>query len=202
MFNRLVQFRMLLITLILLAPLSQANVVEPKQVIEERYQSLLDLIENETLVAGMPEDALLALMEKELTPVIDFPRVARKVMGKFARKASSEQLTQFTSIFKQTLVATYSKGLDQLDQLDHVQVDRAVLGKKGKRAKVSSVIVLKDGQKFVVIYSLFLKQGKEWLVENISVEGVNIGIVFRNQFAHYMEQYGQDIDQVISHWGE
>ncbi len=195
-------FRLLLAALLLFALPLQASVVEPKKVIEDRYASLQQLIETETLVAGMPEEALVELMEQELSPVIDFPRVARKVMGKYARQASPEQLDQFTGVFKKTLVSTYSKGLDQLDQLDRVDIANAVLDKKGRRAKVGSEVVLKNGQRYKVVYSLFLKDKKEWLIENIVVEGVNIGIVFRNQFSHYMEQYKRDIDQVIAHWGE
>ncbi len=194
--------RMLLVCVLLISPVLQANVIAPKGVIEERYQSLLKLVEDKVLVAGMPEDQLLLLMEKELDPVVDFPRVSRKVMGKFARQATDQQLSEFNTIFKRTLVNTYSKGLDQLDQLDRVEVAEPVLDKKGDRAQVSSVISLKGGQNYRVIYSLFLKDKQRWMVENIIVEGVNIGIVFRNQFAHYMEQYGENIDQVLAHWGE
>ncbi len=195
-------FRFVLAALLLISPFANASVTEPKQVIEERYQSFIALIESNTLVAGMPEEDLFALMEQELSPVIDFPRVARKVMGKFARKASKEQLQEFTQIFKRTLVSTYAKGLDQLDQLEGVNINKAVLDAKGRRAKVASEIQIKGGQQYKVVYSLFLKNKKQWMIENIVVEGVNIGIVFRNQFAHYMEQHGQDIDQVISHWGQ
>ncbi|MEH6627652.1 MAG: ABC transporter substrate-binding protein [Motiliproteus sp.] len=195
-------FRLFLAALILVSPFASASVPEPKQVIEERYQSFMDLIESNILVAGMPEDELLALMDRELTPVIDFSRVARKVMGKFARTASDDQLNQFTSIFKRTLVSTYAKGLDQLDQLEAVEIHKTVLDAKGRRAKVSSEIKIKGGQRYIVVYSLFLKDKKQWLIENIVVEGVNIGIVFRNQFAHYMEQHGQNIDEVIAHWGK
>ena len=196
-------FRLMLMALTLCASLVQASVTEPKAVIEERYQSILDLIESKTLVAGMPEEQLFELMEQELSPVVDFPRVARKVMGKFARKANSEQLSQFTDIFKRTLVSTYAKGLDQLDQLEKVDINDAVLDAKKRRAKVSSQVQLKGGQRFKVVYSLFLKKDKQqWLIENIIVEGVNIGIVFRNQFAHYMEQHNQDIDKVIANWGQ
>ncbi|OMH38293.1 phospholipid-binding protein MlaC [Motiliproteus sp. MSK22-1] len=206
--NTVNQFRILLgvllcLTLQFLAPsLVRASVAEPNEVIEERFQSIQGLIENKVLVPGMSEEALLELMDQELSPVFDFPRVARKVMGKFARNASKDQLSRFTGIFKKTLIATYSKGLEQIDQLDHVEVEKTVLDKKGTRAKVSSYVVLKNGQKYQVVYSLFLKEGRGWLVENINVEGVNIGVVFRNQFAHYMEQYNQSIDKVLTHWGE
>ena len=172
----------------------------PTQVISDSYQSLQRLIDDKVLVAGMPEPELLALMEKELGPVVDFARISRKVMGKFARRASDEQREQFNAVFKESLVKTYSKGLENLDQLKATEVGEAVFDQKKKRAKVPSVIILKDGQRFQVQYSMFKNKQSQWKVENIIVEGVNIGLVFRNQFAHYMEQYN-DVGQVIENWG-
>ncbi|WP_207063378.1 phospholipid-binding protein MlaC [Motiliproteus sp. SC1-56] len=179
---------------------AQANET-PRGVIEGRYNSLLQLIEEQVLVAGMPQEELLGLMERELVPVVDFPRVARKVMGKYARRASEAQLGNFTEIFKTTLVSTYSKGLNQLDQLDHVVIEDPILDSDGSRAKVPTEVVLTGGERYKVIYSMFESDGR-WLIENIVVEGVNIGLVFKNQFAHYMENYNRDIDQVIAHWGD
>lgn len=186
---------------LVLAVQVQANTIEPKTVIEDRYQAILKLIETNTLVAGLSEEELFKLMEQELDPVVDFPRIARKVMGKFSRQASDSQLATFTRSFKRTLVNTYSKGLENIDKLDHVEIEDAVLDSRGNRAKVSSVIKLSTGESYQVVYSLFLNKEGRWMVENIVVEGVNIGIVFRNQFAHYMEQYN-DIEKTIANWGK
>ena len=172
----------------------------PEQVISISYTSLQKLIDDQVLVAGMAEEELLALMEQELGPVVDFNRIARKVMGKFSRRASEDQLQKFNEVFKRTLVKTYSKGLDELDKLAGTEVGEAVFDNKRKRAKVPSVIILKDGTRYQVQYSMFLNKQQQWKVENIIVEGVNIGLVFRNQFAHYMETHN-DIDLAIENWG-
>lgn len=178
---------------------ARAEAATPEQVIDSSYQSLQRLVDDKVLVAGMPDEALLELMEKELGPVVDFPRIARKVMGKHGRKASAEQKQNFTAIFKHSLVKTYSKGLENLDQLKEVKIGKAVYDKKKKRAKVPSVITLKDGQTFQVQYALFLNKANEWKVENIIAEGINIGLVFRNQFTHFMEQH-KDVGKVIDNW--
>lgn len=191
----------LLLSAALLAGQAQANSNDPKLVIEERYQAFLDLVENKTLVAGMPEDELYSLMEKELGPVVDFNRIALKVMGKFSRQASDQQLVVFADSFKRTLVNTYSKGLEHIDKLQKVDIDEAVLDSRGRRAKVNSVIRLSTGETYQVVYSLYLNPEKQWKVENLVVEGVNIGIVFRNQFAQYMEQHG-DLEAAIANWGK
>ncbi|WP_421862070.1 MlaC/ttg2D family ABC transporter substrate-binding protein [Motiliproteus sp.] len=190
---------LLMVLAMLVGGLAQAQSSTPEQVIDSSYQSLQRLIDDKVLVAGMPDAELLALMEKELGPVVDFPRIARKVMGKHGRKASDEQKQNFVEIFKHSLVKTYSKGLENLDQLKEVEIGTAVYDKKKKRAKVPSVITLKDGQTFQVQYALYLNKANEWKVENIIAEGINIGLVFRNQFAHFMEQH-KDVGKVIDNW--
>ncbi|MEH6823169.1 MAG: ABC transporter substrate-binding protein [Motiliproteus sp.] len=178
----------------------QAAQMKPEQVINASYVSIQKLISDRVLVAGMPELELLGLMENELGPLIDFERVSRKVMGKYARRASAAHLLRFNQVFKRTLIRTYSKGLDRLDELDAFVVAGAAYDKSKKRAKVGSTIILKGGERYQVQYSLFLNAQKQWKVENLVVEGINIGLVFRNQFAHYMEQYN-DIPKVIDNWG-
>ncbi|MEH6471070.1 MAG: ABC transporter substrate-binding protein [Halopseudomonas sp.] len=190
----------LLLTGWLMATAVQADQKKPEQVVDESYQSLRKLITDNVLIAGMPEQDLLDLMENELGPVIDFERISRKVMGKYARQASEAELVEFHKVFKKTLVSTYSKGLDRLDELDSAEVGDAVYDKKRKRAKVPSVIILKGGERYQVLYSMFLNKQQQWKVENLVVEGINIGLVFRNQFAHYMEQYN-DVSMVIENWG-
>ncbi|MFT6915777.1 MAG: phospholipid transport system substrate-binding protein [Motiliproteus sp.] len=182
-----------------MAPL-QAAQEKPEQVINASYLSIQKLITDQVLIAGMPEQGLLELMENELGPVIDFKRISRKVMGKYARQASDDQLQLFNNVFKRTLVSTYSKGLDRLDELDTFEVESADYDARGIRASVGSTIALKGGERYQVQYSLFLNDQEQWKVENLVVEGINIGLVFRNQFAHYMEQY-DDISKVIANWG-
>ena len=189
-----------LLTVPSMANAAQAPSIKPEQVINGSYQSLLKLIKDKVLVAGMPEQALLDLMENELGPVVDFEQISRKVMGKYVRQASEANMTRFNQVFKNTLVNTYSKGLDRIDELERFEVGDAVYDKRGNRAKVDSLIVLKGGEQYQVQYSLFLNDQQQWKVENLVVEGINIGLVFRNQFAHYMEQFS-DVSKVIESWG-
>lgn len=188
------------LALSMLAHSSWAN-TSPKGVIEDSYRSLRVLIDTKQLVAGMPQEELFVMMERELTPVVDFERIARKVMGKYARRASADDLQRFTVKFKQTLVATYSKGLENLDRLQSAEIADPAFNPEQNLAKVPMTIALSGGESYSVVYSMFKNEQQNWLVENIVVEGVNIGLVMRNQFAHYMDQYN-DVAQAISHWGE
>lgn len=188
------------LVLLWMLSLNALAVSDPGKVIEERYQSLQGLIDRGTLAAATTESELLAIMEKELSPVVDFRHVARKVMGRYARRASDEQLDRFTEVFKKTLISTYSKGLENLHRLDQVEISAARFDPEGDEAQVPMSIHLKGGQSYKVSYSLFRDDKGRWLVDNILVEGINIGLVMRNQFAHYMRDQGS-VEKAIDAWG-
>ena len=189
------------VILMLWVPFTAATMTKPEQTIDGLYKSFFQLVENGRIKASTPESDVFLLMEQELGPVVDFSRIAQKVMGKYSRQASADQLDRFTLVFKKTLVSTYSKGLEKIDLLDKVEVRAGMLDGSGDRAQVPTAILLKDGSVYNVVYSMF-ENGSGWNIDNIVVEGVNLGLVFRNQFAHYMQQYGNRIDDVIVHWGE
>ena len=39
-----------------------------------------------------------------------------------------------------------------------------------------------------------------WLIINIIVNGVNLGLTFRNQFRALATEYDNDIDEIINNW--
>jgi len=41
----------------------------------------------------------------------------------------------------------------------------------------------------------------QWKVRNVIVEGINMGLLFRDQFAQAMQAQGGDLEAVISNWG-
>ena len=49
-----------------------------------------------------------------------------------------------------------------------------------------------------ITYSMVFQEGR-WKLRNIIVDGINIGIQFRNQFAEVMGKHN-NIQYVIDHW--
>ena len=39
-----------------------------------------------------------------------------------------------------------------------------------------------------------------WLIINIIVNGVNLGLTFRNQFQALAKEHNENIDEIIKHW--
>jgi phospholipid transport system substrate-binding protein len=134
-----------------------------------------------------------------LAPFIDFGGFSRGVMAKYYRRASSDQKTRFVSTFRTALIRTYSKALAEFDNEQIVVLQNDKPQKDPKKARVSLEVHAKDGTIYLIEYSLVLIDGK-WKLRNIVIEGINIGLQFRSQFAASMQTHKNDMDNVIDSW--
>ncbi|MDN5534893.1 ABC transporter substrate-binding protein, partial [Pseudomonas sp.] len=67
------------------------------------------------------------------------------------------------------------------------------------RASVDMTVKGNNGAVYPVSYTLTLLNG-EWKVRNVIVNGINIGKLFRDQFADAMQRNGNDLDKTIDGW--
>lgn len=154
------------------------------------------------------ENAFIAEVDRQLSPVIAFDSIARGVMGKYSRRAKPEQIEQFSSVFKESLISFYGKALLKLDdtRLTIEKVDavpEAILRdyNAGKARLIPVDMTVRTSSGTVAIsYSMVYQNGR-WKLRNIIVDGINIGIQFRNQFADAMSKHN-DIQYVVGHWSE
>lgn len=134
-----------------------------------------------------------------LAPFIDFGGFSRGVMAKYYRRASSDQKTRFVSTFRTALIRTYSKALAEFDNEQIIVLQNNKPQKDPRKARVSLEVHAKDGTIYVIEYSLVLIDGN-WKLRNIVIEGINIGLQFRSQFAASMQEHKNDMDSVIKNW--
>ncbi len=140
-------------------------------------------------------------VEALLRPIIDFPRFARNVMGPYAKQATDEQLERFAETFKWSLVRTYALALTEFSGGEVNVVPPRRPPKDPNKVNVTQEISY-QGKVYVVVYRMSRQQGL-WSVSNLIVEGVNIGLNYKSQFAAAMKdpQHSGDMDAVIAAWG-
>ena len=61
-----------------------------------------------------------------------------------------------------------------------------------------------QGEVWPVVYSMAQDDSGEWRVRNLIVNGINMGLTYRNQFnsAARDPKYGGDLDPVIAEWAD
>ncbi|MBE8182161.1 MAG: ABC transporter substrate-binding protein [Candidatus Portiera sp.] len=153
------------------------------------------------------KEQIKRIVDTHLSPAIDFRRIAYRTMAKNYKKASTKQFLAFTESIKKSLINTYTNPLIELDsqqvaKLLAVEIrESRITGKKKNTAVVATWLIVGANEKYDVVYYLYFKESKDtWLVENISVEGINLALSFRNQFQRLFSEYGGDYDKVTQVW--
>ena len=157
------------------------------------------LQENKELFKSDPvkfEDAVKVIYE----PIIDFRRVSASVMGKkYYFAATADQRKSFQEIFKQSLLDTYAETLAQWDdQIIETIFPDEDIEKEIKNAEVKQLLITLDAE-YPIIYKLRWSNG-EWKIINIIINGVNLGLTFRNQFKALADQYNENMSLTIANW--
>lgn len=188
--------------------LAVQNIPPPQREVEQITRQLLSTFQNNIESYQKNDTAFLQEIDRQLSPVVAFDEIARSVMGRYARTATPTQLAQFSKVFKDSLISFYGRALLTLDDTQ-VSIERvapvpeSVLRdyQSGKSRLVPVNMTARTSSSTVTItYSMVFLNGR-WKLRNIIVDGINIGIQFRNQFAEAMSQHN-NIQYVIDHWSQ
>ncbi|WP_249978808.1 MlaC/ttg2D family ABC transporter substrate-binding protein [Vreelandella olivaria] len=178
---------------------TQAQSQTPEAMIRENISSFMAQIEGREDYYANNLDELKALVNDSLDDIADFRYIGASVMGSYFRNATPEQRSRFANVFRQTLIDTYTRGLVTFDY-DELRVLNNQRGQRHEdQASVDMEVVANNGQVYPVSYSLRLSDG-EWRVVNVIVNGINLGLTFRNQFDQAMRENNRDYDAVIRGW--
>ena len=186
--------------LVLLAafPLLTLAAQTPHEVVQGTTNELLgDLKANKEQYKSNPS-AFYDALNRILGPVVDADGISRSIMTvKYSRKATPEQMQRFQENFKRSLMQFYGNALLEYNN-QGIVVDQAKAD-DGKRASVGMKVTGNNGAVYPVQYTLENIAG-EWKVRNVIVNGINIGKLFRDQFADAMQRTGNNLDKTIDGW--
>ena len=158
---------------------------------------LSDLKANKDQYKASP-DKFYDALNSILGPVVDADGISKSIMTvKYSRKASPEQMQRFQDNFKRSLMQFYGNALLEYNN-QGIVVDPAKT-EDGERASVGMKVTGNNGAVYPVQYTL-VKLGGEWKVRNVIVNGINIGKLFRDQFADAMQRNGNNLDKTIDGW--
>ncbi|KIF62804.1 toluene tolerance protein [Pseudomonas fluorescens] len=158
---------------------------------------LADLQANKEKYKQDPQDFYAAL-NSIVGPVVDAEGISKSIMTvKYSRKATPEQMQRFQENFKRGLFQFYGNALLEYNN-QGITVDPAK-DESGDRTSVNMTVKGSNGAIYPVQYTLE-KIGGEWKLRNVIINGINIGKLFRDQFADAMQRNGNDLDKTIDGW--
>ena len=133
-------------------------------------------------------------------PMIDFRRVSASVMGKkYYLMATPEQRSNFVNIFKDSLLDTYAETLAQWgDSTISTNFPDKLPEEDVLNVEVKQILDT-GTSKYPISYKL-RKNSEGWKIVNIIINGVNLGLTFRNQFQALAKSHDENIEATLENW--
>jgi phospholipid transport system substrate-binding protein len=177
-------------TWLLAMPSAQAEEVRPDVLIKGVSEEVIAEIRKDKALQSGDAAKLAAVVEKKIVPHFDFRRITQTAVGKSWRSATPEQQEKLTEEFKTLLVRTYSGALaNYRDQVIEFKPLRASAA--DTEVTVRSQVRQPGTQPIAIEYDV-AKNGTQWKVYDVRIEGISLVATYRTSFAEEVANRGVD----------
>ncbi len=153
----------------------------PSQLVLNNSQRILSTLEKRRAEFTKNRTALREFVSTEFNAMFDRDYAARQVLGRHGRGASDEDVKLFADALADNLMQRYGSSLLDFNTRLRVRVKSETQLPRGLGVKVSSEFLRQGGEPIPVDY-LMRRNGNQWKVFDVMVEGVSYVQTFRNQF--------------------
>ena len=172
---------------------------DPYIFIDENAQNMVRVLTEDSSLFETDRMLYENKIKEIFEPMIDFRRVAASVMGKkYYLLATKEERAEFVLIFRDSLLDTYAETLAQWG--DSTITTEFPKNKEELSKNVEVKQTLDTGtSKYPISYKL-RKSKDGWKIVNIIINGVNLGLTFRNQFQALAVSHNENISDTLRNW--
>ena len=163
------------------APASAMMQGTPSQLVLNNSQRVLSTLEKRRAEFTRNRAALRDFVSTEFNAMFDRDYAARLVLGRHGRGASDEDIKLFADALADNLMQRYGSSLLDFNTQLRVRVKSERTLSQGQGVKVSSEFLRQGGEPIPVDYFM-RRNGNQWKVFDVMVEGVSYVQTFRNQF--------------------
>lgn len=202
----------LMLTMVAWSSSAEVNDKAPKPIIEFTTSQIMTIIDGAPEYFDEDPDRFYSEIGGVLDATIDWRGFAKGVMGDYAsnaryksldaegKKVLRRQLEAFTDIIKSGLIRTYAKGLLAFSGSKFEIVDGGEVDPKARSASITQLVYGAGDRTYTVRYQMGKRRDGSWRLRNLIVEDINLGQIYRNQFASAAKAAGGDVGKVVAEW--
>lgn len=168
---------------------------------ESNPEAYIEAAANDMLMTSSLEStsARFDALNMVLQQYFDLSVVSMAVVGQHRTSLNEQQLARFNEEFRIALVNLLATALGEIDTYE-IEIGTARM-RDSDRAQVPVDVDAGSLGDFEFQFSLARNNGR-WNALNLIVNGVNVGVTFRNQFNELMTSNEGNVDNVIEIWRE
>ncbi|MCP4042046.1 MAG: ABC transporter substrate-binding protein [Gammaproteobacteria bacterium] len=168
----------------------------PRELIMEKSEQLVTGIKENLGENGDYFTAARKLAEEILLPMVDFPRISKKVLGRHWAGATPDQRQDFNREFRDFLAHVFVTAMvnyadEIVSHAQDVSYPPVHLSPGMQQATVRMRVRLKSGLKPTVRYRMHIEDGK-WMIHDLSIAGISFSSTYRSSFHREIVRHGLD----------
>ena len=166
--------------------------------INENAVYFLTIIKTEGSKYDEKPDEFKEKLKNIWEPMVDVGLVSRLILSKAYKTATEEQILLFQTRTKKLLLDTYITALLEFEDYE-LQTSRKIKENKNKTLEVE-INFFSASDSFKAKFTLYKNKQGELKIINIIIDGINLGLTFRNQFQDNLKNENYDLDKAIETW--
>ena len=166
--------------------------------INENAVYFLTIIKTEGSKYDEKPDEFKEKLKNIWEPMVDVGLVSRLILSKAYRAATEEQILLFQTRTKKLLLDTYITALLEFEDYE-LETSRKIKENKNKTLEVE-INFFSASDSFKAKFTLYKNKQGELKIINIIIDGINLGLTFRNQFQDNLKNENYDLDKAIETW--
>ena len=194
--------RLFLTKIFIIFSLSQPLVSDEKEnafnFINENAVYFLTIIKTEGSKYDEKPDEFKEKLKNIWEPMVDVGLVSRLILSKAYKTATEEQILLFQNRTKKLLLDTYITALLEFEDYE-LETSRKIKENKNKTLEVE-INFFSASDSFKAKFTLYKNKQGELKIINIIIDGINLGLTFRNQFQDNLKNENYDLDKAIETW--
>jgi phospholipid transport system substrate-binding protein len=168
----------LILSLLLFTPSTTAGAGIPTNQVKDTVDRVIDILKNKDLLRPEKKEQRRAAMRKIVGERFDFDEMSKRTLALHWQKRTQAERREFVSLFSDLLERSYINKVESYTDEKTIYIDEST---EGEYSVVKSKIITKRNVEVPIDYKL-LKEGGEWKVYDVVIEGVSLVNNYRNQF--------------------
>jgi phospholipid transport system substrate-binding protein len=184
----------LLLASLVLGSAAAGAAASPRAVVETVVAEALQVLATESDRLAEDRDHAIALLQTQLLPHVDLPRMARFALGPHWRTATPDQRQRFTQAFHAEVVRTLAVALqDHAEELARIsrslKISYRELSRRDQRATLRALLESPRFGRLEIDLLLHAEDGP-WKLYDLHLAGVSILLNYRSQITAAVSRDG------------
>jgi phospholipid transport system substrate-binding protein len=162
----------------------------PDAMVKQLANQVIDDVKNDKAIQGGDVGKIRQLVDAQVAPHVDFPRMTASVVGRAWKTATPDQQKKLQDEFKTLLIRTYAGALTQVTPSTTVEI-KPLRASPDDTEVVVRTLVKGKGDPVQLDYRLE-KVGTDWKIFDVNVLGVWLVDQYKNGFAQQIAAGGID----------